>query len=77
MVASSPLLDGHSLEYRPTVLESPFISKTLSPIEIPNLVACNPACASAANGDAIPQWRIDLDAKISPPTSRTTSPTQI
>ncbi|TYH07589.1 hypothetical protein ES288_A08G245400v1 [Gossypium darwinii] len=57
---SSPLHDGHSLEYHPT--------------EIPNHVACNPACASATNGDAISEWITDLDAKISPLTSCTTSP---
>ncbi|KAH1107920.1 hypothetical protein J1N35_011688 [Gossypium stocksii] len=56
-----------------TVLESPTISKILNPIEIPNLVACNPAYASTTNGDATLEWRTDLDDKISPPTSRTTS----
>ncbi|TYI16294.1 hypothetical protein ES332_A08G245100v1 [Gossypium tomentosum] len=71
---SSPLHDGHSLEYHPTVLESPTISKTLNPTEIPNHVDCNPACASATNGDAISEWITDLDAKISPLTSCTTSP---
>ncbi|MBA0549078.1 hypothetical protein Golob_020137 [Gossypium lobatum] len=57
-----------------TVLESPIICKSLNPIEIPNFKACNPACASAANGVAILVWITDLEANISPPTFRTTNP---
>ncbi|KAG8482892.1 hypothetical protein CXB51_024490 [Gossypium anomalum] len=34
-----------------TVFESPSICKSLNPIKIPNLIASNPAYASAANGD--------------------------
>ncbi|MBA0767378.1 hypothetical protein Gotri_016268, partial [Gossypium trilobum] len=56
------------------VLESPTISRILKPIEIPNRLACNPACASAADGDATSEWRTVFDAKNSPPTSHTTSP---
>ncbi|KAG4115042.1 hypothetical protein ERO13_D12G078701v2, partial [Gossypium hirsutum] len=49
-------------------------TRTLSPIEIPNFKACNPACASAANEVAILVWITDLDANISPPSFRTTNP---
>ncbi|KHF98131.1 E3 ubiquitin-protein ligase MIB2 [Gossypium arboreum] len=34
-------------------------------------MACNPACASAANRDDISEWMTIFDAKIPPPTSRT------
>ncbi|KHG12790.1 Uncharacterized protein F383_17717 [Gossypium arboreum] len=44
------------------------------PIKIPNLIACTPACASAANGEATLEWMTDFDAKISPRMSRTISP---
>ncbi|KHG18882.1 L-lactate dehydrogenase [Gossypium arboreum] len=37
-------------------------------------MACNPAYASAAKGDATLKWRTVFYAKISPPTSRTTIP---
>ncbi|KAG4187394.1 hypothetical protein ERO13_A08G100566v2 [Gossypium hirsutum] len=74
--SNAPIIDlSHSIlwHFLITVLESPSILHALTPIEIPNIVACNPACASAANGDVTFEWRTDLDAKISPPTSRTTS----
>ncbi|KAK8341892.1 hypothetical protein V6Z12_A08G195300 [Gossypium hirsutum] len=70
----SPVRDEHNLEHHPAILESPTISKILKPIEIPNRMACNPAYASAAKGDATLKWRTVFDAKISPPTSRTTIP---
>nr|KJB33472.1 hypothetical protein B456_006G012400 [Gossypium raimondii] len=57
-----------------TVLESPKILHALEPMEIPNLIASNPARASSANGYATSTWSTDLDAKISPSTSRTINP---
>ncbi|KAK5794949.1 hypothetical protein PVK06_036203 [Gossypium arboreum] len=64
----------HNLEHHPTVLESLTISRILKPIKIPNHMARNSAYASATSEDATSEWRTIFDAKISPPTSRTTSP---
>ncbi|KAB1997523.1 hypothetical protein ES319_D12G030800v1 [Gossypium barbadense] len=66
---SAPIIDlsksvvGH---FFITVIESSIISRILKPIEIPNCMACNPACASAANGDATSEWRTVFDSKSSP-----------
>ncbi|MBA0766679.1 hypothetical protein Gotri_015700 [Gossypium trilobum] len=75
--SSAPMIDlSYSVlsHFLITVLESLKIMYALKPMEIPNLIASNPARASAANDYATSTWSTDLDAKISPSTSRTINP---
>ncbi|KHG18603.1 putative inactive serine protease 37 [Gossypium arboreum] len=69
---SSPLLFEHSLGCH--LQESPNIMHALNPMEIPNLIAYNPARASVVNSEATSEWSTDFDAKISPSTSQTINP---
>lgn len=57
-----------------SVFESSIIVAKIKPIEIPNLMACKPAYASAASGDETFLWMTVFEVENSPIWSRITRP---